>query len=347
MTARLIGALAMLLGVVLAFPANVAQAQQAPAIDAKIEIVWPHDAAGNKAPVASAPLVNVEVYLFQRSTLNPVGCAFANTVTLRWAQNFRGYYDLPPYGGFGQLNPTGHAVPVYAPSEGVVGQRTTRTVNGKTFPVWVFNDVPVASTAVASAKPASYATYFVVDVNGADYRTNVWAHSADPRTYLPNQLTPQAGTAATPAAVDALFQVVSPHNTHGNPAAVAQAPLANVAVDLFQHPIPFWGMTQGTATVLTTDLRPRVWLLRALNDGYLERVKPADQTITYHGYAVWPRYEFDDIDVSAAQNPLNRYYFAVQVDGVAAHTTIWAHGADARTSFPRRDVPASGGAGCA
>lgn len=39
MIARLVGALAMLLGAALAFPTNVAQAQQAPAVDAKIEIV--------------------------------------------------------------------------------------------------------------------------------------------------------------------------------------------------------------------------------------------------------------------------------------------------------------------
>ena len=147
-------------------------------------------------------------------------------------------------------------------------------------------------------------------------------------------------------AVDAKIEIVWPHDVQGNPPPVALAPLANVAGDRFHHPVPFWSTTPGTATVLTTDLRPRVWLLRALNDGYLERVKAADQTVTYHGYAVWPRYEFNDLDVSAAQNPLNKYYFAVRVDGVATHTTVWAHGADARTYFPQRDVPAGSGAEC-
>jgi len=196
MRARLAwAALLALFGSMLVFPTGVVQAQSAPAVDARIEIVWPHDAQGNQAPVASAPLVNVEVYLFQRGTMNPVDCDFANTVTLRWAQNFRGYYDLPPYGGFGGLNPTGNTVPVYAPSDGVVGQRTARTVDGKTFPVWVFNNVPVASDAVASAKPASYATYFVVQVDGVTTYTTIWAHGADARTNSPQRDVPASGGA--------------------------------------------------------------------------------------------------------------------------------------------------------
>src|SRR5579885_3238445 len=68
-------------------------------IDAKIEIVWPHDQQGNPAPVASAPLVNVEVYLFQRGTLDPVPCNFANPVTLRWAQNGTSHVGWPTVTG--------------------------------------------------------------------------------------------------------------------------------------------------------------------------------------------------------------------------------------------------------
>lgn len=103
-------------------------------------------------------------------------------------------------------------------------------------------------------------------------------------------------------------------------------------------PIPFWGMAAGTATVIATDLRPRVWLQYALNSGYLERVDLADQVILYHGYAVWPCYEFDDIDVAAAQDPANKYDVAVQVDGVPAHSVI-GHTAPTR-------APTSCGATC-
>ncbi|MGH7860837.1 MAG: hypothetical protein ACREOS_01220, partial [Candidatus Dormibacteraceae bacterium] len=90
----------------------------------------------------------------------------------------------------------------------------------------------------------------------------------------------------------------------------------------------------------------------ALNDGFLTPVKAADQvimvsqTLSTGRRLAWHRWEFNDVDVSAARDPLNKYYFAIQVDGVPTHTTIWAHGAAARTSLPRPDVPTTSGAGC-
>lgn len=320
-------------------------AAASPTVDAKIEIVFPHFPSGVPASVGNATRVNVEVYLFRRGTLNPVGCDFANTVRLRWALNEGATSELPPHPSFGQLLPTGIAVPGYELPAEAVGQKQLRTANGASFPYWLFNDVPVFN-GLAVAKPETRSTYFVVTVDGADYRTNVWAHSADPRTFLPTQLTPQALVSSTPSEVDAIIQVVYPHDATGKLAPVTRAPLANVAVDLFQNPIPFEFPSAAKPTVVGTDLRKSVWLLRALNDGYLERVKPADQTVTYHGNVVWPRYIFNDVDVSAAEDPTNKYYFAVQVDGVTTHTTIWAHGADARTYFPKRDVPTASGASC-
>src|SRR3990172_507830 len=59
----------------------------APSVDARIEVVFPHDEQGNVRPASEATLVNVEVFLFQRGSLNPVSCDFANKVTLRWARN--------------------------------------------------------------------------------------------------------------------------------------------------------------------------------------------------------------------------------------------------------------------
>ncbi len=38
--------------------------------------------------------------------------------------------------------------------------------------------------------------------------------------------------------------------------------------------------------------------------------------------------------------PGAKYYFAIRVDGVETHTTIWAHGADERTYPPQADIPA-------
>ena len=54
-------------------------------------------------------------------------------------------------------------------------------------------------------------------------------------------------------------------------------------------------------------------------------------------YLVW---DFNDVDVSAAQDPLNSIYFWVQVDDVPTYPNVWAHGSDARTIFPDADVPA-------
>jgi len=56
-----------------------AQAATGP-VDAKIQIVWPH----NNAPVAEATLANIEAYFLQPGTLTPVAQDFTNTVRL-WA----------------------------------------------------------------------------------------------------------------------------------------------------------------------------------------------------------------------------------------------------------------------
>ena len=49
-------------------------------------------------------------------------------------------------------------------------------------------------------------------------------------------------------------------------------------------------------------------------------------------------WDFNDVDVSAANDPLSRVYFWVTVDEVPTYSNIWAHGADARTLFPQPDV---------
>lgn len=351
--ARLVCAtLLALCGSLLLVPTSLVQAQAAPAVDAKIEIVWPHDRQGRQMSADAATLVNVEVYLFQRGTLNPVGCDFANTVRLRWALNAGGMYELPPYTGFGEELPTDEAVPGYGLPAEAVGQKLTRTVAGMTFPYWSFNDVPVFN-GIGEAKPGTKATYFVVEVDGADYRTTVWGHAANPRTFLPTPLVPQSLAGANPSAGDAMIQVVYPHDRQGRYQPAAQAPLVNVGVDLFQHPVPFeFPSAPPHPASVAFGFGNAVRLFQSLNSGYLDPVKPADMVTmqrgtTSGGAAIsWPRWQFNDLNVSAASDPANTYYFTVQVDGVTTHTTIWAHGADPRTSFPRRDVPTSSGAGC-
>jgi hypothetical protein len=328
-------------------PTGLAQAQSAPAVDAKIEIVWPHDQQGNVAPVGTAPLVNVEVFLFQRGTLNPVPCSFSNTVTLHSAMNWEIY---------GQGHGIGGEMTVDR-RESVPAQRTTRTVDGKTFPVWVFNSVPIGIPA-STPYITDIKTFYFVAVQGADYRTNVWAHGADARTFAPDQIIPQQIASSPLSAVESWIQIVWPHDALGNQQAVVAAPLANIGVDLFRHPLFLAdqaALAAPNASPLSVGFAfPQpVHLLQSLNSGYLAPVNAPPQLVamtnaTAFSHPVsWPRWLFNNVDVSAAQNPLNKEYFAVQVNGVENHTTIWAHGADARTYFPQRDVPASGGAGCA
>ena len=296
-------------------PATAAPPAQAPAVDARIEIVWPHDGQGNPAPVDEARFVNVEVYLFERGTLNPVSCSFSNEVMLRWGSNDAtraGVVLVPAHGEWG-----------------VRGERVMRVIDGKSLPVWVFNDVPVTSSK----------TYFFVAVTGADVRTNIWAHSADSRTILAYQIFPMGSQSQIPPAIDSLIQIVWPHDAQGHPQPVSQATLVNVGVDLAQHPVDPLSFAW---TSVGFDFHQPVQLYQALNNGFLEMVRADADLITTmtEGSRSWPRWEYNDVDVTAARDPANKYYFAVQVDGVETHPTIWTHGADPRTYFPQRDVPA-------
>lgn len=317
----LVVALSALPTLVPAQPASAAPPSQLPAVDAKIQIVWPHDAQGRPAPVQSAPLVNVEVYLFERGTMNPILCNFPNQVILRAAGN--GLTAPRFYSQF-----LTHDYPTWPRS--FVGQRVIRTVDGKTFPVWLFNDVPTG-LGVTLELPK---TYFMVDVVGADVRSNVWSHAADPRTNAPQRTPATAVGSATPGAADAVIQIVWPHDAQGNFQEVARADLVNVNAAIFHHP-------ESERVSVAAGLAPAVRLFRSLNTGYLEEVKRADGVVTINsGAASWPEWVFNDVNVSAARDPVNKYYFLARVDGVETHTTIWAHGADPRTYFPQRDVPA-------
>lgn len=318
---------------------------QPPMVDARIEIVWPHDHQGN--PDSAGTLVNVEVDLFERGTLNPVPCTFANQVTLRWAQNWTSHVGLTPSG---VLIPIADASPgsneAGSPGQfGVRGQRILRQLDGKIFPAWIFNDVPVEKYGQVGG---TVTTYFIVEIEGADYRTNVWAHSPTPNTFLPGRIPPKAVALTPPGIVDALIPIVWPHDSAGNQQPVAQATLVNVGVDLAQHPSD---MGHSSWTSVDASFNRTVRLLRALNNGYLEPVKPADQVITMTNprpdfSIAWPRWVFNNVDVSAARDSSNKYYFAVEVEGIPTHTVIWTHGADARTYFPQRDIPATSGAEC-
>ncbi|MFN8499471.1 MAG: hypothetical protein U0641_16600 [Anaerolineae bacterium] len=204
----------------LAWGAVSASADPAPAapgpIDAKVEIVWPH----NNAPVSAADKVNITAYLFQAGGLTPVDPGFGNNVQLWRALNSD---PAQPVGG---------------------GSKRMIDVNGKQVPVWDFNDIDVSA-----AKDPANKYYFFVTVDGAPSQYSVWSHGADGRTILPQPVLPTA-TKKNPKAVDARVSVVWPHDKSGNQQGVTGADLANVTVRVFEQ-----GNTNSVPTSFNNGVR--------------------------------------------------------------------------------------------
>lgn len=269
------------------------------AVDAKIVILWPHD----NAPVSEAHLANLTAYLTYPDSRVTAPCDFAQQVTL-----WRGLNNEP-------------AEPV------VAGSRRMAEMNGCRVPVWDFNDIDVSP-----ARDPHNKLYFSLRVEGFPYRSNIWVHGTDARTFMPqpaqavaNQ-TITAGTA--PRQLDARIQILWPH---GN-APVAQASLANLSVDLFRRGTLIRLMPGGAGT---TQWVPKVWLLAARNNDPGQRVARGVLRIEANGAAHW---DFNDIDVSPARDPETKLHFWVEIEGCEAFSNTWTHGLDARTYLPNPET---------
>ena len=129
-------------------------------VDARIEVVWPHDFA----PVTEADLANIGLRLFAPGSLTPPACGWQPKTTVWQAAN------------------TDPVEPLDLAEQ--------RSVDGQPFPYWNLNDVDVSR-----ANDPSQKLYFMVRVDGVDTATSVWAHGADPRTYFPQPDVP-SGTAS-------------------------------------------------------------------------------------------------------------------------------------------------------
>ncbi|MCX6028333.1 MAG: hypothetical protein NT169_03395 [Chloroflexi bacterium] len=169
-------------------------------VDARIEIVWPHDGA----KVKEAKLANIGLRLFQPRSLVPTSCGWLPKVTIWQAMN-------------------------NAPAE-PLGNARQRTVDGQPFPFWELNDVDVSQANDPERK-----LYFMVRVAGTETATSVWSHAADPRTFFPNQDVPSGTETGLIEAVDARIQVVWPHDEAGAGKSVTDGTLANIAVAFFKH----------------------------------------------------------------------------------------------------------------
>lgn len=277
-----------------------------PIVRAKIEIVWPHGGA----TVREAELANITAYLINGSGIgggsgmDAPPCAWEPTVRLWSALN-----NEPA-----------------RPS--AIGSKRMFSVGGRTYPVWDFNDVDVS----AARDPANKLT-FLVTVDGVTTLSNIWAHAADARTIFPQTDVPVGVLDAAPEAVDARIQIVWPHDN----LPIAEATRGNVTAYLF---------AAGTAHALAPESRwrPTVRLHWSVNSEP-ERVGSAiigmPRTVATSTGLQFLAWDFNDVDISAARDPLNRMYFWITVDDVVTYSTVWAHGMDARTIFPQIDILSS------
>lgn len=294
-------------GTVVAFQAQAGQEitlrLSLTAVDAQIVILWPHD----NAPVSEARLANLTAHLTYPDSRVTVPCDFAAPVTL-----WRGLNNEP-------------AEPIAA------GSRRMAEIDGCRVPVWDFNDIDVSA-----ARDPRNKLYFSLQVEGFPYRTNVWVHDTDARTYLPQPAQAVANQVITPETapqqLDARIQILWPHGS----APVSQASLANLSVDLFRRgTLIRLGSREGA-----TAWDPAVWLLAACNNAPGQRiargVRRNDAAATAAAAAT--HWDFNDVDVSAARDPETKLHFWVEVEGRQTCSNTWTHGLDARTYLPNPEA---------
>lgn len=269
-------------------------------IRAKIEVVWPH----NEAAVRDADWANITAYLISETGNDAPPCDWEPTVRLWAAQNSE------------------PARPI------AVGQKRMIATGGRRFPAWDFNDVDIS----AARDPANKLAFFVT-VDGVKTLHNVWVHAADARTIFPQPDAPAGVATSQPAAVDARIEVVWPQDD----LPVEKATLANITGYLFES---------GTMQAVPAELEwsPTVRLHRSENaDTETDSAGGASpvgasRVITSENGIRFLAWDFDNVDVSSAQDSLNKIYFWLSVDDTLAFPNVWAHGANTPTIFPQTDV---------
>ncbi len=147
-------------------------------------------------------------------------------------------------------------------------------------------------------------------------------------------------TAAPEAQVQVLeakIQVVWPHTTTGQFAAVTAAPVANITANVF-----FPGTT--TSVPCTFNSPVRLWL--AVNNEPAVPIAVGTRRFVQIGGAnpyYYPVWDFNDVNVSAANNPNNKIYMYVQVDNALTLANVWIHAANALTFLPNPPQPITAG----
>ena len=276
------------------------RAEPPTAFDARIELVWPHGGAG----VTEAQRANIGLRIFARHSLEPAPCGWSSPVVIWQAMN-------------------------NSPAE-LLAEAVPRAVDGQPFPFWELNNVDVSRATDTGNK-----IYFMVRSNRPDLATSIWAHGADPRTYFPQQDVPSGLATAPIGAIDARIQIVWPHDGAGNERPPAEATHINVAVVLFKH---------GTRLSVPVGWQPPGMTLYGAWNHQVGRplTRAATPTVRTAGVVTYPAWEFNNVPAAQARDGTNRLYLWVQLDDIETYPNIWAHGADARTIFPKPDEPIRG-----
>ena len=253
------------------------------------------------APVQQADRANITPYLISPTSNDPPPCDWSPTVRLWGALNTEPARML------------------------AVGEKQMFTTSGRTFPVWDFNDIDVS----AARDPADKLSFFIT-VDGVEALPNIWTHAVDPRTLFPLQDSPTGVGLRVPSTIDVKIEIVWPHGG----TATNGADLANITAHLFDA---------GTKQAISPWLGwlPGVRLHRSLNVDAEEpntTILGVPRVISAQNGVQFLAWDFNDIDIRAAQGRMNKLYFWLSVDDVTTYSNIWAHGADARTVFPQADV---------
>ncbi len=171
-------------------------------VDARIEILWPHDFA----PITKARQANLGLRVYRDHSLEPPPCAWSPNVDVFVAR------DAEP---LRRIDLAEH-----------------RNVEGHPFPFWVMNDLDVTWTN----DPGHQLIYMARVAPGlAQSHASIWIHAADARTLLPEPPQPTGVAPAGVTEVDGRILVVWPHDATGRYAAPQDANLVNVSAALFQR----------------------------------------------------------------------------------------------------------------
>lgn len=279
----------------------------------RIAVVWPHDGAGQPAPVDSAPLVNVSVW-----PAAEVHCF------------------LPP-DGLTLFLASGNdpAAPVEQ-----VPSLTLRESGGHFFPTLEYNDIPVTRNEQGQVEMRFYVQQW------ASY-SNVWVHAEDGRTFKP---APRTIFAGEPVPQPSIFvQAVRAENADGDLVPVDQASQVSLDVEVIAtdgrgEPQPVAGVDiDGSNGVAQAGPPLFLQLLSADGNAPLIRrtgIRPVLSVVQRNA----PTSE------AAQRVGLFTFPHVPVADGVATHflidsgraalpSAIWSHGAEARTFMPEAAVP--------